>query len=150
MKNITVLFIFLLLAISVSAQEHTKINDKSAAAMLLGRHMLSLQWISWDYFGTATITNSRGVYRITGEQKGRGESRGDYLRINGVITSIDAKEFKFNGRIEMRISHINNAEPCIRDGEFTFAVTGKRRYWRMQEMDNPCDTATDYVDIYFR
>jgi hypothetical protein len=135
---------------TVAGQERTTINDAAAAKMLLGRHMLSLQWISWEYFGTATVTSTRGIYRITGQQRGRGESKGDYLRIDGVITSIDAREFKFSGKIEMRISHINNGEPCIRDGEFTFAITGKRRYWRMREMENPCDTATDYVDIYFR
>jgi hypothetical protein len=38
----------------------------------------------------------------------------------------------------------------MRQGDFTFKVTGKRKYWRMQEMDNPCDEATDYVDIYYK
>jgi hypothetical protein len=32
----------------------------------------------------------------------------------------------------------------------TFKITGKRKYWRMQQFDNPCDEAADYVDIYFR
>lgn len=50
----------------------------------------------------------------------------------------------------MQISHINGGEPCVREGEMTFAITRKRKYWRLQEMQNPCDTATDYVDIYFR
>jgi hypothetical protein len=50
----------------------------------------------------------------------------------------------------MQISHINNGEPCERTGEMTFAITGKRKYWRMQEMKSPCDVTTDYVDIYFR
>ena len=150
MKSAAMFLIVLMLAFPATAQERTKINDAAAAKMLLGRHMLSLQWISWEYFGTATVTSTRGIYWITGQQRGRGESKGDYLRIDGVITSIDAREFKFSGKIEMRISHINNGEPCIRDGEFTFAITGKRRYWRMREMENPCDTATDYVDIYFR
>ena len=140
----------LLLSVSGIAQDRTEIHNPGAARMLLGRHMLSLQWISWDRFGTLIVTNDRGVYRLRGEQKGRGQSSGDYLRIEGLITSIDTKEFNFRGKVEMRISHINSGEPCVREGEFTFAITGKRRYWRMQEMDNPCDTATDYVDIYFR
>jgi hypothetical protein len=38
----------------------------------------------------------------------------------------------------------------MRSGTFHFKATGKRRYWRMQEMDNPCDSVTDYVDVYFR
>ena len=60
------------------------------------------------------------------------------------------KDFKFDGTVTMQISHINNGEPCERTGEMTFAITSKRKYWRMQEMKSPCDVTTDYVDIYFR
>ncbi|HEX6124409.1 MAG TPA: hypothetical protein VFZ23_03475, partial [Pyrinomonadaceae bacterium] len=96
------------------------------------------------------VTNRRGVYHLNGEQKGRGMSKGNYVTVDGTITSISEKEFGFRGKIIVRVSHINGGEPCVRDGEFTFRITGKRRYWRLQQMDNPCDTATDYVDIYFR
>lgn len=130
------------------AQEKTVVNDAKAKAMLLGRHKLSLQWISWDYFGQANVTNKRGVLYLKGEQKQRRGS--DFLKIDGVITSIDAKEFVFDGTITMQISHIADGKPCERTGEMTFRITGKRKYWRLQEMDNPCDEATDYVDIYFR
>jgi hypothetical protein len=130
------------------SQERTKINDKAAAQMLLGRHKLSLQWISWDYFGNANVTNTRGVYRVKGQQRGKGTE--DLLTVDGTVVSIDAKEFVFSGKIVMQVSHINGGRPCVRDGEFTFKITGKRKYWRMQEMDNPCDGVTDYVDIYFR
>lgn len=133
-----------------SAQERTVIRDRKAAAMLLGKHKISLQWISWDYFGTATVTNSRGVYRIKGEQRGRGAEKGYYLIIDGVIRSISSREFVFDGVIETRVGHINNGQPCMRQGEMTFAITGKRKYWRLQQMQNPCDGVTDYVDIYFR
>jgi hypothetical protein len=136
------------LAGAAFSQEKTKINDVRAKTMLLGRHMLSLQWISWDQFGTATVTEKRGVLSLEGRQKGRGND--DLLTIDGVVISIDAKEFVFRGKIVTKISHINNGQPCIRDGDFTFKITGKRKYWRLQEMDNPCDEATDYVDIYFR
>ena len=138
----------LLIAGSAFAQQRTRINDARAKAMLLGRHRLSLQWISWDYFGTATVTERRGVLFLKGEQKGRGSS--DFVRVDGRITSVDAKQFTFDGKVVMQISHINGGEPCEREGEMTFKITGKRKYWRMQEMDNPCDEATDYVDIYFK
>jgi hypothetical protein len=36
------------------AQKKTDINNAAAAKMLVGRHKLSLQWISWDYFGIVT------------------------------------------------------------------------------------------------
>lgn len=147
-------FFFLLLVLAsvtfAAAQERTDINSRSAANMLLGRHRLSLQWVSWDYFGVATVANRRGVYSIKGEQKGRGRGNTDFVKIDGRITSIDAKEFAFTGTIITQISHINGGKPCTRDGEFTFKITGKRRYWRLQQMDNPCDPVTDYVDIYFR
>ena len=130
------------------AQERTIINDRAAATILLGKHKLSLQWISWNYFGTATVTNEAAVYSIRGSQKGRGND--DLLTIEGIIVSIDAKQFVFEGRIVTQVSHINGGKPCIRQGDFTFKITGKRKYWRMQEMDNPCDEATDYVDIFFR
>ncbi len=130
------------------AQEKAIVNDANAKQMLLGKHRLSLQWISWDFFGVATVTNKNGVLYLRGEQKQRGGK--DYLKVDGTITSIDKNEFAFNGIILMRVSHINNGEPCKREGKMTFAVKGKRKYWRLQEMDNPCDEATDYVDIYFR
>jgi len=145
----TVLAVLLLGLSTVIAQDRTDVNNASAARMLLGRHKLSLQWISWDYFGLATVTNRRGVYSIKGEQKGRGQST-DFVRVDGVITSIDEKEFGFRGKIVIQVSHINGGKPCTRDGDFTFKITGKRKYWRLQQMDNPCDPVTDYVDVYFR
>ncbi len=131
------------------AQEKTVVGDANAKKMLLGKHLLSLQWISWDYFGAANITDKAGVLYLKGEQKQRGGGS-DFVKIDGTITSIDKNEFKFDGTIIMQISHINGGEPCTRSGEMTFAVTGKRKYWRLREMTNPCDEATDYVDIYFR
>lgn len=134
----------------VSAQQRTDVNNGAAARMLLGRHRLSLQWVSWDHFGLATVTSRRGIYSVKGDQKGRGQQSTDFVKIAGVITSIDAKEFAFRGKIVTQVSHINGGKPCTRDGEFIFKITGKRRYWRLQQMDNPCDPVTDYVDIYFR
>ena len=136
------------LCVSAFGQERTQVNDAAAAKMLLGRHMLSLQWISWDHFGSAVVTKRDGVYSIKGEQKGRGNT--DFLSVDGVIKSIDEKEFVFDGTIVTQVSHINGGEPCTREGEFIFKITGKRKYWRLQQMDNPCDPVTDYVDVYFR
>lgn len=126
----------------------TVVNNAPAAKMLLGKHLLSLQWISWDRFGAANVVNQKGVYYLKGEQKEHGGS--DYLKVDGVITEINAKDFKFDGTIETQIIHNNGGAPCKREGEMSFAVTGKRKYWRLQEMDNPCEGVTDYVDINFR
>jgi len=129
-------------------QEKTVVNSQVAKKMLLGRHMFSLQWISWDHFGSATVTEKAGVLYLKGEQKSR--EGDDLLTIDGVITTIDRYEFKFDGKIVTTVSHINGGEPCIREGEMTFRITGKRKYWRLQEMNNPCEDVVDYVDIFFR
>jgi hypothetical protein len=133
---------------ALAQEEKTVINDVKAKNMLLGRHMISLQWISWDHFGAANVTSKNGVLYLKGAQKAKKGT--DFLEISGVIVSVDASEFKFKGTITTQISHIANGEPCERTGEMTFRITGKRRYWRLQEMDNPCDGVVDYVDIYFR
>lgn len=135
------------LSFSALAQK-TIINDARAKTMLLGKHKFSLQWISWDYFGTATVTLKGGVLYLKGEQKSRKDS--DFVKINGKITEINAKDFKFDGSIITQVSHINGGKPCTRDGEMMFKITGTRKYWRLMEMDNPCDGVTDYVDIFFR
>ena len=150
MKKILVVVLAGFLAVAASAQDKTKINDRAAAQMLLGKHRLSLQWVSWDYFGTAGVTNRAGVYKIAGTQRGRGKASSDFVEIKGTIIAIDKKEFAFKGTITTQVSHINDGKPCVRDGEFTFKITGTRKYWRLQQMDNPCDPVTDYVDVYFR
>ena len=146
--TLTIFLILITFGASVFAQDKTQVNSVKARNMLLGKHKLSLQWISWDYFGAAVVTNKRGVFYLKGSQKSRKDS--DFVEVDGIITEINDKEFKFDGTITMQISHINNGEPCERTGEMTFAITGKRKYWRLQEMKSPCDVTTDYVDIYFR
>lgn len=134
-------------ALPLSAQTKTVIKDKPAKAKLLGTHKLSLQWISWDYFGKATVTEKNGTIYLKGEQKSR--KGADFVKIDGIITSVEAKSFTFNGTIITQVSHNNDGKPCTREGEMTFTITGKRKYWRLQQMQNPCGVETDYVDIYF-
>jgi hypothetical protein len=150
MKKIifAILLTLTMLGFSAFGQEQTVVNNAKSETILRGKHKLSLQWISWNYFGAANVTNNDGVYYLKGEQTQRDGT--DFVKVDGVITEIGAKEFKFNGTITMQVSHINNGEPCERTGDMTFKITGKRKYWRLQEMDNPCEGVTDYVDIYFR
>lgn len=147
-RIITIIALALVFAPYLIAQDKTVIHDDKARRMLQGRHRLSLQWISWDYFGSATVTNRGGTYYLKGEQKGRGNK--DFVKVDGIVTLIDTKEFTFEGNITTQVSHINGGKPCERTGKMTFRITGKRKYWRMQQIDNPCDQAADYVDIYLR
>ena len=128
--------------------EKTVIKDNAQKKKLLGKHMLSLQWISWDKFGSATVTEKNGTLYIKGEQRGKGK-KPDFVTINGIITEVSPQSFKFRGKIITRVSHINNGEECLREGDMTFKIKGKRKYWRLAEMKNPCSEVTDYVDIYF-
>ena len=113
---------------------------------LLGKHMFSLQWISWEKFGTANITrkDGGGLY-IDALQ----ELNGDYVILKGDVRVANAREFTVIGELVTRVHHINGGEPCTRNETFTFKATGTRKYWRMQEMVNPCDNVADYVDVFF-
>jgi hypothetical protein len=115
---------------------------------ILGKHMCSLQWISWKDFGTVTISqDSDKIIHVNGGQKSKTNS--DYLQIDGTLTVINPLHLKFNGEIITCVDHINNGKPVKRKGTYNFTVAGQRRYWRMQEMTNPDDPCCDYVDIYF-
>jgi hypothetical protein len=150
LKKTYLIFSVLIFCVSVSfGQTKTVVKDAKAKQMLLGNHKLSLQWIDfYKYFGVAKVTEKKGVLYLKGKQNQKdGE---DFLTIDGKITKIEAKSFTFVGKIETSVSHINNGEVCTREGEMTFRITGKRKYWRLMQMDNPCSDVTDYVDIFFR
>lgn len=142
MKKILIIILFSLPLVSFS--------QNSIIENISGNHLLSLQWISWEDFGDAIITPTKEihVYKIDGTQKSKENT--DYLKIKGTLTVLNEKHLVFNGTIETSISHINNGQPCVRDGKFNFKVTGQRKYWRLQEMLSPCSDVTDYVDIYFK
>jgi hypothetical protein len=150
--KLSAIFCALIITISVAASAPDKaiIKDEKAKAMLVGEHRFSLQWVSWDYFGKAKIEERNGELFVKGEQRAR--KGDDSVTIDGRITQVNAKDFKFNGVIITKVSHMNNGAPCQREGEFTFRITGNRRFWRLKEMTNPCDSdgAVDYIDIYFR
>ena len=135
--------LLLLFLVLVSAKAHAQ-----TGAPRIGKHAISLQWISWEKPGSAQITKAKdGTYRIVGRQ--RSDDRQDSLRIDGRLTVISPKELRFKGKIITRIHHIHEGAPCLREGDYTFLITGKRRYWRLQEMLNCSGVETDYVDIYF-
>jgi hypothetical protein len=114
--------------------------------LLLGNHLFTLQWISWQQFGKATVTDEGGVLTLQGEQR----KSGDYVTVQGAITEILPNGFRFQGKVTTRVSYINQGKPCVRDGNFTFLASGTRKFWRMREINNPCDEAADYVDVYFK
>ncbi len=143
-----ILLVIFLSGLTAFAQQRTVIKSRYAKRKLLGRHFVSLQWISWKRLGRVYVRQRKGVLYLKGGQFGKGNK--DTLKIDGVITKVSRYEFGFKGKITTEISSINGGNECVREGDMTFKITGKRKYWRLQEMKNPCDTATDYIDIYFR
>lgn len=132
-----------------SPNEKTDVRDAAAGQQLIGKHKFQLHWISWNKWkdlADLSVTNRGGVYFVKGRQS-KGE---DFVEIDGKVLSVDAREFAFSGRIVTRISYKNEGRPCQRNGLMTFKITGKRKYWRLQEMQSPCDETTDYVDIFLR
>lgn len=122
----------------------------SNTSKFIGKHALTLQWISWDEPGSVMITGGDGGwYKISGQQVDR-KNRQNYLKINGKIRRLSPSELEFDGIIETKVETINGGEPCIRTGKKIFKATGTRKYWRLQDMIN-CEggLVTDYVDIYF-
>lgn len=127
--------------------------DAAARARLVGDHALTLQWLGWGDLSRAgkVVIEDRGdTLSLAGEQNGEDENAGDYVRLSGKIVSASRDGFVFVGDITTRVNHIADGAECKRSGTFTFKTRGARKYWRMQEMTNPCDPVTDYVDVYFR
>lgn len=145
-----VLSMSILPALAADSVPKTVFKDFAQKKTLIGKHMLSLQWLQFDggKFGSANISEKSGVLYLKGEQLGKGKAAG-YLKVDGRITEVGKSSFKLNGEIKTSVSHINNGEECVRNGEMTFLTKGKRKYWRLQEMASPCSGVTDYVDVYF-
>ncbi len=130
------------------APTRTVILDEAARQRLLGEHKFSLQWISWDRFGRAEVTERDGTLSIKASQRQEGGS--DFIELEGVILVVRSDSFLFQGRIITQVSYIFGGQPCKREGSYTFRINGKRKYWRLKEMQSPCDDVVDYVDVYFR
>lgn len=142
--SVTILVAFLNL---LPAQEQkTVVKSEWAFKKLLSSKAIALQWISWNKLGTVLIGDDDGTVIVSGEQRSRS---GDYLTIEGIISSIEKNRFYFEGDIVTRISHINKGQECLRSGHMEFAIKGGRSYWRLQNMNSPCSSVTDYVDIFF-
>ncbi len=142
---------------SVQAEKYAFLND--IERKIVGKHMLSLQWLSTEYYGYATITKEAdGSFSCKGEQLARNckdadpecIANDDYIKLDGVIDIVDANRFLFVGEIREKIHYINNGEEVLRQGTFNFVAKGNRKYWRMQETLNPTGECADYIDIYFK
>jgi hypothetical protein len=135
-------FVLALLLFSIAAFSQPK-------SIRTGAHSFTIQWISFNKVKPGTVTikpNKNGIYSIEGEQ--RDQKSNEYVTIKGTIEPID-RNLYFNGKIVSRIAFINNGQPCELNGQAVFRASGKRKYWRLQQMLNCDSETTDYIDIYF-
>ena len=121
----------------------------SPPALREGTHAVTYQMISWDDPGKVTIRKmADGSFSIAGVQQSK--DKRDYLKVKGKLEVVNDRELIFHGEILTRVDGFNNGMECKRSGEYHFKATGKRKYYRLQEMTN-CEggMTTDYIDIYF-
>jgi hypothetical protein len=136
----------ILFAVPAAFAGKTTIKDEAELKLLLGTHPFALQWISWQKFGRVEIIDKQGEITITGKQEDKKAE--NYMKIDGIITEVSKRSFKFMGTIVYRVTHLNSGKPCTREGSMTFKRRGKRKYWRLTRMTNPCDGCTDYIDVF--
>jgi hypothetical protein len=125
----------------------TKVENRAALERLLGNSGMTLQWISWTSAERGQVDASwKGkALLLKGEQRGKGGT--GRVSVDGHVTRIGKTDFILNGTIVIEDSP-DVGRRCEKTGEWKFAVTQNRKYWRLREFEW-CDQLTDYIDIYF-
>ncbi|CAB3642889.1 hypothetical protein LMG3431_02272 [Achromobacter pestifer] len=123
--------------------QKTDIKSQAAYERLLNNSGISLQWLWSAQRGQLSAKDTNDVVRIDGTQANFEGT----LKINGEIVSIDSDRFIFRGTI-LILDAPDKGRRCERTGDYEFRATGKRKYWRLQKMEQ-CNGLTDYVDIYY-
>lgn len=121
----------------------TEIKNQAAYERLLNNSGVSVQWLWSADRGHLTAKDENDVVRIDGTQANFEGT----LKIKGEIVSIDSDRFVFRGTI-LILDAPDKGRRCERTGDYEFRATGKRKYWRLQQMES-CGRLTDYVDIYY-
>ena len=114
-----------------------------------GKHSFTIQWITFNKSNPGNVLIKEigdEEYSIEGEH--RDAKTKDYVTIKGTFLN-QGNILKFNGTIISKINHINGGQPCELKGLSIFKASGKRKYWRLQQMLNCDGQTTDYIDIFF-
>ncbi|ADP17144.1 hypothetical protein AXYL_03824 [Achromobacter xylosoxidans A8] len=127
---------------SGSAQK-TDIQNQAAYERLMNNSGITLQWLWSAQRGKLTATDENDLVRLEGTQANHEGT----LKIKGDVVSIASDRFIFRGTI-LILDAPDKGRRCERNGEFEFRATGKRKYWRLQQME-ACGGLTDYVDVYY-
>lgn len=121
----------------------TDIQNQAAYERLMNNSGITLQWLWSAQRGHLTATDENDLVHIEGTQANFEGT----LKIKGDIVSIASDRFIFRGTI-LILDAPDKGRRCERNGDFEFRATGKRKYWRLQQME-ACGGLTDYVDVYY-
>lgn len=125
----------------------TEVTNEAALKRLKANKGVTLQWLWGAKAGKLQVSESAAGVTLQG---GQGPHEGDELEIDGVVLKLEERIFTFRGRIVIVDNETNS--PCVREGEYTFRITGARKFWRLKEQIAGCEgraDLTDYVDIRF-
>lgn len=134
-------------ALALVLSQATVIEDPKRGDELMGAHVFNLQWIDTPP-GVANVTAPvKGELQLEAVQENK---KGDSATVSGRITKVTTTSFELDGTVKTKVSYVNGGQECARSGHFTFRITGKRKYWRLMQMDN-CEgnRVVDYVDVHF-
>lgn len=123
--------------------QKTRINDQVAYERLLNNSGVTLQWLWSAKRGKMNAIDDNDVVRLEGTQANHEGT----LKVKGEVVSIDRDRFVLRGTI-LILDAPDKGRRCERTGDYEFKATGKRKYWRLQQME-ACGGLTDYVDIYY-
>ncbi|MFC4273919.1 hypothetical protein [Achromobacter aloeverae] len=121
----------------------TIVQDQAAYERLMNNSGITVQWLWHADRGHLTATDVNDVVSLEGTQSNYEGT----LKIKGDVVAISADRFRFRGTI-LIVDAPDKGRNCERTGDFDFRISGKRKYWRLQQMEF-CDNLTDYVDVYF-
>jgi hypothetical protein len=123
--------------------QKTQINDQAAYERLLNNSGVTLQWLWSAKRGKMNAIDDNDVVRLEGTQANFEGT----LKVKGEVVSIGRDSFVLRGTI-LILDAPDKGRRCERTGDYEFKATGKRKYWRLQQME-ACGGLTDYVDIYY-
>lgn len=123
--------------------QKTQINDQAAYERLLNNSGVTLQWLWSAKRGKMNAIDDNDVVRLDGTQANHEGT----LKVKGEVVSIGRDSFVLRGTI-LILDAPDKGRRCERTGDYEFKATGKRKYWRLQQME-ACGGLTDYVDIYY-
>ncbi len=153
-------FVVLALALGVAASaraaETAVAVAKSLEASYVGTHRLRVNRIPGrEWTGTVTITKQDGALHLEGSLR----HGAHHLEMSGTVEPESARKFHLDGELrgvpDMAWADEPPRERTTR-GRFTFEATGRRRFWRLYQIDgrecvcnDGCGNDFCYIDVEF-